>query len=456
MLTAGEFVVPKKAAKALKDGGMLQYFKEGGVADRIKAGAQGLAQGFVMQEAARYVAKKMQDKDLHKDKPPTFNMDKFKTLNLNSTVSIARGNPKSSGELLAKDPVMEEYRQYLLDVASYRAAQKNKKVSERMSKIGSIVGTVASFAVSQLTSLAAKPLNSLIEKGKNVALGHSGIGDHSKAFKAARKAGYKVDYSTIANSIDSGKPFNYKNKLISYDPSQGFTEIPNSTIVNNPNYNFKETGVHKNMGGSIPAMLTAGESFIPAPIAKRIGYDNLNKMNRTGSLPIVKGPGGIDNVGPVGLSEGDFIIRRSSTDKLLRENPNMMRFAMQNPDGFRKAEKGYYQGGIVGTSSSPSSPVSAPQKTSGAKPAPVVENRISSLLEGTQANQKETVATNQNTEVTNNINVNVTIDKSGNEKVSTEGAQGTYEQEQQLAMKIKTKVLEVIREEKRIGGELSG
>ena len=203
-------------------------------------------------------------------------------------------------------------------------------------------------------------------------------------------------------------------------------------------------------------MLTAGESFIPAPIARRIGYDNLNKMNRTGSLPIIQGPGGIDNVGPVGLNEGDFIIRRSSTDKLLRENPNMMRFAMQNPDGFRKAEQGYYQGGIVGTTSSIIPSVSAGQKTSGAKSAPVVENRISSLLEGTRANQKETVATNQNTEVTNNINVNVTIDKSGNEKVSTEGAQGTYEQEQQLAMKIKTKVLEVIREEKRIGGELSG
>ena len=129
---------------------------------------------------------------------------------------------------------------------------------------------------------------------------------------------------------------------------------------------------------------------------------------------------------------------------------------MQNPDGFRKAEKGYYKGGIVGTASSPSSSISTPQTTSGAKPAPVVENRISSLLEGTQANQTETAATNQNTEVTNNINVNVTIDKSGNEKVSTEGTQGTYEQEQQLAMKIKTKVLEVIREEKRIGGELSG
>ena len=455
MLTAGEFVVPKKAAKALKDGGMLQYFQEGGVAERVKAGAAGLAQTFAMQEMARYVAGKMQEKKL--DKPPEFDMNKFKNLNLNSTVSIARGDPRSSGKLLGKDPVMEEYRQHLLDVASYRAAQKNKKVSERMSRIGSIVGTVASFAVSQLTALAAKPLNAIIEKGKNVALGNSGLGEHSEAFKAARKQGLKVNYSDVAKSITSGQPLSYKGQDYAPKIVKEGQDISQWSKVGISRSGRSSSGVERRfMGGSIPAMLTAGESFIPAPIAKRIGYDNLNKMNRTGSLPIIQGPGGIDNVGPVGLSEGDFIIRRSSTDKLLRENPNMMRFAMQNPDGFRKAEQGYYQGGIVGTSSSPSSPVSAPQKTSGAKPAPVVENRISSLLEGTQANQKETVATNQNTEVTNNINVNVTIDKSGNEKVSTEGAQGTYEQEQQLAMKIKTKVLEVIREEKRIGGELSG
>jgi len=510
MLTAGEFVVPKKAAKALKDGGILQHFEEGGVAQRVKAGATGLAQGFAMQEAARYVAKKMQDKDAHKDKPPEFDMNKFKNLNLDSTLSISRGDPRSSGKLLAKDPVMEEYRGHLLDVASYRAAQKNKDVSKRMSKIGSIVGTVASFAISQLTSLAAKPLNALIEKGKNVALGHSGIGKHSEAFKAARKAGLdNVNYKDIADSIESGKPLEYNGKLYGSDFASNAkgNEVSNfqfrarggkkhgswfesikKTEANNPNYRGATaqdlqnkinstqmekvkmrprsteaiTGIDRGKplevfsGGEIPAMLTAGESFIPAPIAKRIGYDNLNKMNRTGSIPIIDGPGGVDNVGPVGLSEGDFIIRRSSTDKLLRDNPNMMKFAMQNPDGFRKAEKGYYKGGIVGTASSPSSSISTPQTTSGSKPAPVVENRISSLLEGTQANQTETAATNQNTEVTNNINVNVTIDKSGNEKVSTEGAQGTYEQEQQLAMKIKTKVLEVIREEKRIGGELSG
>ena len=510
MLTAGEFVVPKKAAKALKDGGMLQHFEEGGTAQRVKAGASGLVQAFAMQEASRYVAKKMQNKDLDKEKPPEFDMNKFKNLNLDSALSISRGDPRSSGKLLAKDPVMEEYRGHLLDVASYRVAQKNRKVSERMSRIGSIVGTVASFAVSQALEVAKGPINSLIEKGKNVALGHSGLGKHSEAFKAARKAGlHDVNYKDVAKSIESGNPLEYNGKMYSSDFASNAkgNEMSNfefrlrggkkygswhiaqkKTAANNPNFRGATaqdlqnkinstqmgkmemwsdptrpgTGIDRGKplevfsGGEIPAMLTAGESFIPAPIAKRIGYDNLNKMNRTGSIPIIDGPGGVDNVGPVGLSEGDFIIRRSSTDKLLRDNPNMMRFAMQNPDGFRKAEKGYYKGGIVGTASSPSSSISTPQTTSGAKPAPVVENRISSLLEGTQANQTETAATNQNTEVTNNINVNVTIDKSGNEKVSTEGTQGTYEQEQQLAMKIKTKVLEVIREEKRIGGELSG
>lgn len=58
-------------------------------------------------------------------------------------------------------------------------------------------------------------------------------------------------------------------------------------------------------------------------------------------------------------------------------------------------------------------------------------------------------------ETTNNINVNVTIDQSGQEKVSTDSSSGSYEEEQKLSMKIKSAVLDVIREEKRIGGELS-
>ena len=205
-------------------------------------------------------------------------------------------------------------------------------------------------------------------------------------------------------------------------------------------------------GGSIPAMLTAGEGFVPAPVAKRIGYDNLNRMNTTGGLPIVQGKGGIDNVGPVGLTEGDFIIKKSSTDKLLRENPNMMRFALQNPEGFKRGEQGYYEGGVVGSPSTipaPSVPKQAPtNRLKGADPVEMLNQSFNQKQEAAAAPQ-------QKSEVTNNINVNVSIDQTGKETVSTENSNSSYEEEQQLSLKIKSAVLDVIRQEKRIGGELS-
>ena len=177
-------------------------------------------------------------------------------------------------------------------------------------------------------------------------------------------------------------------------------------------------------------------------------------MNTTGQIPVVKGKGGIDNVGPVGLNEGDFVIRKSSTEKLLRENPRMMRFAIQNPEGFKRGEQGYYQGGIVGTTpSTASAPSVTSPRASKAAASPV--NNMQPLLQAAQSQNSQQNNQTTNNEVTNNINVNVTVDRTGNERVSADTSEGSYEQEQQLAVKIKSKVLEVIREEKRIGGELS-
>ena len=201
---------------------------------------------------------------------------------------------------------------------------------------------------------------------------------------------------------------------------------------------------------SIPSMLTAGEGYIPSPIAQRIGYNNLDQMNSTGNLPVVQGRGGIDNVGPVGLSEGDFIIKRGSTDKLLRENPNMMRFALQNPDGFKRAATGYYEGGVV--DGGLTMPASSLQPSTGPEGAP--GGRLG-LLDQTETTTGATAETTQSNETTNNININVSIDQAGAE-VSSETSEGTsYEQERDLSLKIKGAVLDVIRQEKRIGGELS-
>lgn len=38
---------------------------------------------------------------------------------------------------------------------------------------------------------------------------------------------------------------------------------------------------------NIPAMLTEGEFVIKLSSAKKIGYDKLNKMNKTGKLPML-------------------------------------------------------------------------------------------------------------------------------------------------------------------------
>ena len=201
-------------------------------------------------------------------------------------------------------------------------------------------------------------------------------------------------------------------------------------------------------GGSVPTMLTAGEGFIPAPIAQRIGYNNLDHMNSTGEMPTVQGPGGRDNVGPMGLSEGDFIIRKSSTDKLLNNNPNMMRFAMQNPDGFRRGAQGYYEGGLVGGSDLTMSASSlSPQQGRG-------PGESSLGGEVSQETSKGTTAQGSS-ETTNNISINVSIDSAGSEKMTEGSAEGSYEEERNLSLKIKSAVLDVIREEKRIGGELS-
>ena len=327
---------------------------------------------------------------------------------------------------------MQEYRDHLLELATYRAQKTNEKFREKQSTLGSIMGAVASFAVSQLVAAATGPVQKSIQKGKNF-IGKT-AGKHKEAYKSALQlpGGENLNYKDIKSSIVNSKPISIGDDKWSFSDNKW--------------------SINKQIGGAIPAMLTAGEGFIPAPIAKRIGYNNLNQMNQTGSMPIVNGPGGIDQVGPVGLSEGDFIIRKSSTDKLMRENPNMMRFAIQNPEGFKRGERGYYQGGVV---SSPTTTTAQPKGVYKTQQATAPANRISSLMESVEQAKVEEKTQASSSAVTNNINVNVTIDQAGNESVSTEETGSGFEQEKDLSMKIKTKVLEVIREEKRIGGELS-
>jgi hypothetical protein len=80
-------------------------------------------------------------------------------------------------------------------------------------------------------------------------------------------------------------------------------------------------------GGSVPAMVSNGEAYVPPKIAKRIGYSTLNRMNQadrngitefsSGGISVFKGPGsGTSDSIPANLPVGSFIIREKATKSL--------------------------------------------------------------------------------------------------------------------------------------------
>jgi TP901 family phage tail tape measure protein len=80
-------------------------------------------------------------------------------------------------------------------------------------------------------------------------------------------------------------------------------------------------------GGTVPALVSNGEAYIPPKIAKRIGYSNLNRMNQadrngmskfsSGGISVFKGPGtGTSDSIPANLPVGSFILREKATKAL--------------------------------------------------------------------------------------------------------------------------------------------
>ena len=492
MLTAGEYVIPKDQARKMQDGG------------RVSSLVDGIARAAVMYGVSEAMAPDETDVNGR----PIFNQKKFNTLGLGSDLDLKRDDRRMSSKFISEDAVTNKYGDYLMDLNAYENEQKNKKFEKRLGIVKMASATLRSYGMQGAVEIArdvlTKPISWLKdtvtdwagEKWNNVKnWGGEKFGKYGEEFTQFKgqlpasdnQSGLK--YSKFAKARASGELFNYKgrayessNEQLSHQgyvqpfrdigaergpslpfelqrPPQHDTHIDYFRLesqkaatraFNNSPFNVGDASakgaIRRASGGSIPTMLTAGEGYVPAPIAQRIGYNNLNYMNSTGDMPIIQGQGGVDNVGPMGLNEGDFIIRKSSTDKLLNNNPNMMRFAMQNPEGFKRGAQGYYEGGLVGEGdlTMPSVSLSDQPAQSG------FERGGSSQVQGRQLSSSA-----GSSETTNNISINVSIDGGGVE-TSTGGEEGSsYEKERDLSLKIKGAVLEVIREEKRIGGELS-
>ena len=495
MLTAGEFVVPKKEVDNIQkfnDGTPEKGAeKKSTPSERLTKGVQGGLTTWAMAETAKAVSKAMSD-DV--DTPPTFNMKKLDNLDLGSDVNIKRGDPRLSSKFLARDPVMQEYRDYLIESANYKAQKTNENFKENLSTFATVFSAVTSFVTAELVSYAAPLIQKGMTKAENYIKGDLGLGKHSDTYQNLKAAGADVDYKDMGkfenphNAYKGIKDKNgnvYKNDAWNTGAENGGwtggPQVPQhrragpdvgfASVMGAPGWesNFDKNERKSDVdffntnrgpikkpktqprqgGGSIPAMLTAGEGYIPAPVAKRIGYNNLSHMNNTGSMPIVKGTGGVDNVGPVGLNSGDFIMKKSSTNKLLRDNPNAMRFSLQGQSDGRKGAQGYYEGGVVGSELTVPARSLGPQKSQQGNRLGLLDQKES------EKSDSSTAGSTTNAETTNNININISIDKAGAEVESEEGGEESYEKERNLSMKIKGAVLEVIREEKRIGGELS-
>jgi hypothetical protein len=97
--------------------------------------------------------------------------------------------------------------------------------------------------------------------------------------------------------------------------------------INNPN--LVQKLARGGSSGTVPAMVSNGEAYVPPNVAKKIGYAKLDRMNQAdkngmgryasgGSISTFKGPGSgtSDSIGPIGLPTGSYVIREKATKAL--------------------------------------------------------------------------------------------------------------------------------------------
>ena len=182
-------------------------------------------------------------------------------------------------------------------------------------------------------------------------------------------------------------------------------------------------------------MLTNGEFVFSKKSAEAIGPEALTKINRFAEGGHVFGRGGIDNVGPVMLNEGEFVVRAESARRMESKTPGILSMLNERPQAARGL-LGYQEGGPVGSTT----------------PAPMQ----SAVYEANPTSEPKATTEGGESGVTNNINISVNVASDGSASVTTNSEEGSdYSQAKGFSEKIKSSVLDVIQQEKRVGGSLS-
>ena len=421
---------------------------------------------------------------LNRDKSPPGDPPeppKMSSLNTRGALNLNVTDPRLSAKFRRADDTSQQYGKYLLDKYEYDIAAKNKKVRDKASFVQTIGSTLVMGAGMAIGSKMAKGMTNSINgvrmSGSGMTIGKGNTGETIKMHRGsdgtmyATEGGRPVDimgnapgkvqspasqhlakwkmgqglgggdmtssqagkwWSDYSSSGRPGFASNFKTGEMQGPPDkrtwqQHFSQAKVQSLPGSKQptsfYNYKTSPKHR--GGLITKNFNSGgnvlnESSLTQVNIDRQRKDELDKIYKDSITPIAQpqrfsgggkvfGQAGIDKVGPVMLDSGEFVIKSSSVNSIEKQFPGML-------DKMNEA-RGYADGGIV----EKSSPV----------------------------NKSET---NDNSSSSSNVTINVNLSSGGSEESQSSGGGNG----QALGLKLKAAVLQVLSDEKRVGGMLRG
>jgi hypothetical protein len=270
-------------------------FRYGGIIQKFAAGGETAAQDSSADTSKIEAAKKQKD---------------FGKIKLKSTgdgqISAAYIGGGGSGEVTASDiggglysvgwsSATQGYGPRLYDVIMEGVTQSGKKLVSDRKRVSNSAKAVWEYYLKNRGDVNKTPIT-----------------DRSKWY-----TGPQVDMSKFPSEDSSSWP-PYND--ISWALNTAYSKSP--ALINN-----KDIVQRFADGGSVPALVSNGEAYVPPDLAKKIGYNNLNKMNQAdkngmgrfsrGGISIFRGPGsGTSDSIPTNLPVGSFIIREKATKAL--------------------------------------------------------------------------------------------------------------------------------------------
>ena len=360
--------------------------------------------------------------------PSTARLNTVSDLDLDPSSKLMSTRARVGGDSYSK-----QYGDYLLKKYQHDVDKQNEKVESRAQMWKGIVNSIG---VALGTSAVMKGIQGV--KGLYEARGgpegiqerwkKEGINNLGDLREKKPDAFSNYQDSINKNRASEGLPRMTANDIIAAEPklacSNGICDVSSEPTYNlAPDPRVEQLNNIKNLSNK-----ASNESYAIPPDQRIQGLQALrgreffdyslpsdnrisamerlkNKPDRLSSGGKVKGPSGIDKVGPVMLDRGEYVVKASSVNNIEKQYPGFF-------DQLNSMKMN--QGGMVGD-----------------KP---------------QASQPKTDSTSSN-----DVTVNINVSSDGSSSTSGGGPS-----DQEMAKRIKDAVVGVISQEKRVGGMLRG